>query len=273
MAFDPNRPITPGKGYVPSRATPQQPSITPQVTATTPGMAGDRAKIGLDDPYAVDDPYGEMPKAPEDDGTTWGDYKDPHKPEFNFHHASVGGQLWTTDPNGDVVWADNGKRVAQGQVDLMPEAQRNAYFGLAGISPVPPRQPSAFLEPKPREGPGVQTGGVWGFKDDDYGYGSGKLGGDGEHPIPVGGESGLGVKMPVAYDPKHDTARFDWSTHEVVESSFARVARWADDLVKGGKMEPNEAFYHSIQRLRRDFLNTERDWRESGFADVQPLDK
>jgi hypothetical protein len=229
----------------------------------------DQAHLGTDNPFDVDvDPTEfaamqaalEGTRAPEDEGTTWGDWQQPVKPEFNFHHQAVDGKLWAKDANGDVVWADNGKRVALGQVDLMPEGQRQAYFQLAGL-PATPRGPGAgFKEAMPK--------GSWQFDPELWGYGSGRLGGNGKDPLAVGDDGGLGIPMPVAYDPKRDKARFDWSTHEVVESSFARVARWTDDLVKFKHMDANEAFLASIKRLRQDFKNTERDWRESGFAEV-----
>jgi hypothetical protein len=275
-------PLVPGTNRLPA---PQRPAATPPASApaapATARPAGDRAQVSLDNPFEAEvDPADfaalqaalEGTRAPEDDGSTWGDWQAPHKPEFNFHHQAVGGQLWAKDANGDVVWADNGKRVAAGQVDLMPEGQRNAYFQLAGVPPIPrnPAAAGAFHEPKP--GPGVQHGGHWSYTEDLFGYGSSRLGGDGENPVDVGGDSGLGVPMPVAYNPKQDKARFDWSTHECVESSFCRVERWANDLVQFKHMDPNEAFYASIQRLRQDFKDTERDWSESGFAEV-PLPK
>lgn len=83
----------------------------------------------------------ERTNTPEaDQGTTWADYATTSKDELNFGHQKVDGELWKKDDQGDVVWADNGKQVSWNQINAMPEKQREAYFKLAGVEEVPPRE-------------------------------------------------------------------------------------------------------------------------------------
>lgn len=99
------------------------------------------------------DLFERLAKAVVDLGQTWGNWQNTTETEFNFGHQKVDGELWGRDGDGDVTWADNGKKVSPDQVNAMPEPQRQEYFKQVGIEPVPERQVGTAPNPAVRTPP------------------------------------------------------------------------------------------------------------------------
>ena len=110
----------------------------------------------LPPPATVEDLRARISQPDADARTTGGYWNINPNARYNFGHQFVNDQLWRKSTDGLVLWADNGKKVSWNQVNAMPEAQRQAYFQLAGLQPVPPRDEAAgklafrqWVEPAP----------------------------------------------------------------------------------------------------------------------------
>lgn len=130
-------------------AAPSAPPVPPTQPVLPPAPP-------LAPPASVEELRSRISRPDADARTTGGYWNINPNARYNFGHKFVNDQLWRRSPEGLVVWADNGKAVSWNQVNAMPEAQRQAYFQMAGLQPAPPRDEAAgklafrqWVEPAP----------------------------------------------------------------------------------------------------------------------------
>ena len=82
-----------------------------------------------------------------------------------------------------------------------------------------------------------------------------------------------GAVLPVGYDGTKDTIRFDYNSTKAKESSWARVLRWTDEIMKANPtLNPDVVLKYEITRLKKEVITLGKNPSDAGF-DLSNIDE
>lgn len=79
-------------------------------------------------------------------------------------------------------------------------------------------------------------------------------------------DANTGLILPAAYNGTHDNSRYDFNTHQGIESNFSRWGRFTSDLLAAHpNLTVQDAGAMALSHLKADTIATGASWYDTGF--------